>query len=42
MGSYIVAKKRKMETMIPKIMEIDQDITEDTTSESESKRLKKE
>ena len=53
MGSFVAPKKRKMETMIPKIMEGDQDITEVAKVESkentlslvgepESKRSKKE
>ena len=38
MGSYVAPKKRKMETMIPKGMEEQEDITE----EIESKKAKTE
>ena len=40
MGSYVAPKKRKMETMIPKGMEEQEDITEEV--ETEAKKVKTE
>ena len=40
MGSYVAPKKRKMETMIPKGMEEQEDITEEV--ETEAKKAKTE
>ena len=40
MGSYVAPRKRKMETMIPKVMEEQEDITEEV--ETEVKKAKTE